>query len=649
MLNPQLEKHLLENVHVVKATKESEKANVHERLRPTGRYLFSSDGPISALRQIQLACSIAWVMSILVEAFWIALAIKIDIDQKFLSQFFSKGFGILASVVGNPSSIACFLAGVLVTLSIQSFWMRLVLNWPIDTKCTQVSGRQSVLHLQESRKQISALLGSIGAPPLQFSSPPMKASTMSLTDLKEYLDLVTRFTIVHVDLVQSLVNAIEILRLGASIQLGVSKSGNLGRFVNVGRIEKTAMTRWIRSKQQARVDTELTDTIRESFPLAMPVLRERIYQILWKHIECLKTAKETTNLNRTESQNVGFQKNRYDDSNVVTIALLSSMKSTLIESLTQVLHSAACRSEFAIEITRAQLEHCTNEAKCSVDYTTSSLNSFSRSTPSSALHSDTLEHLMYLGYQVERLLVAIVAHQENTIHKSSLSSVGKNENVDLELWGEIRSLTDDIHSVVDNIDESNREASFNIGQSSTNVKNDHCQKIDKVPCSEIFDVGDTDCFNNIHLRAKEKPESVTLVFSGVSELRKRQRSFGPSVSDRFSDEPVDLHRELFAELNDRLALMPQVQERDIQMSEIHVQSEMETVSDFPRGSDRTKSAISDTTLLTSMIDSEIFLGELTTSILARQQAFSSAAGENRSIHCFEGNIAISESTEESYS
>lgn len=112
--------------------------------------------------------------------------------------------------------------------------------------------------IEETRLEVSKLLGSIGLPPLTTMTL-MNAASSHCHHQQVHPHHVIEYANVHIDLLHSMHSMLDSLRTGTSLRLGLGVSGVDGRHV-VTRVEKAWIMRQRRLQQRLRLEEERLTT-----------------------------------------------------------------------------------------------------------------------------------------------------------------------------------------------------------------------------------------------------------------------------------------------------------------------------------------------------------------------------------------------------
>jgi len=384
-------------------------------------------------------------------------------------------------------------------------------------------------------KKLSVLLGSVGAPSIRVDGSELST---------DRFNLLLEFVKAQVDLVLQLHETLNILRRGTSLLFGVGSVG-----LGIERVEKASLARWLRHAQQN--DSRIRAP--GCMPVSMPTLRKRVNEILTRQIKLL--------LNLS-GDSLACDYSRGSD--VLTLSLLSSKKSQIVDLLSSVVDRACTRSLSIDKDFKKQTEECICDAQSSREYLLSATKSTAPVLGSNSQCAPNDLDVIQMLDQVESLRIALLAYHDT-------ASIDQQSSPEL-WWEKIAKLANSLDSIVR--ETSARLRVLTSDGDSRDAESDERDvyslsevlQEDGVNFSEAEEISD---FSARAERASEENESrnKTLVFSGVVAQRKRgKRIIAASVSGT-SGGSFPSQFELVDELHERLRALPPADELNVTKDE----------------------------------------------------------------------------------
>lgn len=447
--------------------------------------------------------------------------------------------------------------------------------------------RQLAQQQQDFRERISALLGSIGAPPLQnavsdatFAQFDGNDVVSVIQETQQHLELVLVFVQSHVDFMLCLHEALELLRCGTSLLLGgLTMGSTFAAYCSVERIEKSTWARWFRRQQheQQRKQQHQPSSARHhrssthpekgssytssfgSMPIAMPLLRTRIYTILKRQLQGLKIiiASEVTDAMPSACDVDCFLD---DQPTVVTLALLRKMKADAGALISGIVSELLCSPR---ETNRNLLPKGTEEAMCSVAYLKSAVKF---SAGNETTNSGAGQSLLCLQNKIETLQIALMAYQEELSSREvgSNDANGGNDNSVLIWWESIRKHSNSLYNAIEEINERLQDKDVNDSEAEVAINEPQLHR-DEQPNVEY----PAENYGRANFVSQSKSKqgdeyTTTLVFSGVAvkQPRRRRQITMPSAVNIYDSSRYS-QQYLFDELRERLKAMPLANEVNV--------------------------------------------------------------------------------------
>jgi hypothetical protein len=370
MLNPQLLHHLEafeKEKHSTGTTSAEEGVEEGRRGAPFSPRRFLS------FRQEETASPPRWRASLL------------ECSDRILSSFKNPDAQVLAALLGGVSLAAIGL-GILWNLSVASFLMWTFLKARRSERTEEdptVQPRDA--RILESRRRLSALLASIGAPPLSLMHPmaedgptyegtrpqpaldgsPNLFTPVGDDDADRILDLLERFTYQNVALIGRVDELVGWIRDATALRfLGTGRAPTPSRGPSVERVERSAASKLARQRAMRQSNANasttqqqqpsLTHTL-ESLPLSS--LRRNIAIVGLQQLQalcfCLRKCEHSPNENELIDES---NYRELDVPDVVTLSWIRSLRSDLV-------HAVYC----VVEATLSDLIDCAGQAAKGTD------------------------------------------------------------------------------------------------------------------------------------------------------------------------------------------------------------------------------------------------------------------------------------------
>ena len=379
------------------------------------------------------------------------------------------GIGILAvCCVGTSGLVSSRNAGVLMAFLLHVRW----LIW----RQKQCARKRNEENFQECRNEVSSLLGSIGAPPLQVIWMPIENANLDT-------ELLLDFARAHIDFFKQVDHSLDKLRTGVSMSLQSTPR-------SVERVELATLNRNTRST------------------VVLPVARKMLLQIMVNHYKLL-----------TKLQ-IDDDGDDVDAPAVITLTWLKALRSALAGLLSTELSRLLLPSGVLhdLSLPGTTLEHQIHTlvvaAKESTKYL-ASMFSISQAHEASAL--DSLD-LNLICQQFDKASVALWACQAACAKESPYDRTEPDHTSVLEFLEHFDTL---VHSV--------GGAKERLIQSTRGKVSEQCQEKDKVAASQIEQPTDAKDYEypDMSSRAfpekesvKRKAENKTVIFSGSGSVQR---------------------------------------------------------------------------------------------------------------------------------
>jgi hypothetical protein len=308
----------------------------------------------------------------------------LDCSDRILSSFKYPNAQVAAALLGGVSLAATGL-GILWNLSVASF-----LIWTF-LKARRSERREEDPPVQprdarilESRRRLSTLLASVGAPPLSLMHPmaedgptyqgtwrpaafdglPNRFTPVGDDDANRVLDLLERFTYQHVALIGRMGELVEWIRDATALRfLGTGRAPTPSRGPSVERVERSAASKLARQRAMRQNDANASTTQQqpalthalESLPLAS--LRRNIAIVGLQQLQalcfCLRECEHSPNENELIDESHYCE---LDVPDVVTLSWIRSLRSDLVHAVYSV-----------VEATLSDLIDCAGQAAKGTD------------------------------------------------------------------------------------------------------------------------------------------------------------------------------------------------------------------------------------------------------------------------------------------
>jgi hypothetical protein len=286
----------------------------------------------------------------------------LECSGRILSSFIKPEVQVAAALLGGVS-LATVGLGISWNLSVASFLIWTFLKARRSERTEEdptVQPRDA--RILESRRRLSTLLASVGAPPLSLMHPmaedgpsykgtwrqpaldgsPNLSTTVRDDDADRVLDLLERFTYQHVALIGRVDELVEWIRDATALRfLGTGRAPTPSRGPSVERVERSAASKLVRQRAMRQNDANtsatqqqqpaLTHTL-ESLPLAS--LRRNIAVVGLQQLQalcfCLRECEHTPDENELNDDS---NYRELDVPDVVTLSWIRSLRSDLVHAL----------------------------------------------------------------------------------------------------------------------------------------------------------------------------------------------------------------------------------------------------------------------------------------------------------------------------
>jgi hypothetical protein len=454
-------------------------------------------------------------------------------------------------------------------------------------RSTVVPARVVLDVTQEYRKEISSILASVAAPPLQ---PVSHYEQNSYTDdqlsmAKNILDLLLQFSISQAEFLHAAERSIHFIAQATGMRFS-KKMKSFNANVPVDRIELSLFGRWQRHQR----NRTFVSTV-GSMTFTLPKMRRRVYHVLTQQKSLMQAllldllGDGNRHLYAGVSHYQNYACNDADDSSVMTIACLRSFKSGIGGLLSEIANTVLelpLRLQTIDEICRSQGLLCTQlHSTCQSTAYLLALQDGETNT----CHTEDLDTKEIVFVRAHKVLIEQIQLLQAALQGLLEDCQQPNSDKNTQTWwenvkGTIKNLIESVHDVdlcLNPSDEQNDHD--NVSRQSKDEKVKEISDEDNVEhCSRTTETDTT----LMESQQSEQQSSKILVYSCISppvlqEKRCRRKNCS-AVEDTTRSRLYSPSDNFLVELQSRLQSMPSIEEIDANLplpENDHLDGEME--------------------------------------------------------------------------